>query len=159
MAKLMNARMTAAPAAWRMISQTAEYALRVVLYLAARPDGERVGAARAASELNIPERYLARVMNALARDGVLVSARGAQGGFSLAVLPATLTLGTVVAPFDAAGRAPQCLLREQQCGHGAPCLAHEHWHRIAGDVRQFFLTTTIADLLADDVASSLAARH
>jgi Rrf2 family transcriptional regulator, iron-sulfur cluster assembly transcription factor len=155
----MNARITAAPAPWRMISRTAEYALRVVLYLAARPDGERVGAARAAADLNIPERYLARVMNALARDGVLVSARGAQGGFNLAVPPASLTLGTVVASFDAAGQAPQCLLREQQCGTGEPCLAHEQWHRVAGDVRRFFLTTTIADLLADDLVSPPSVRQ
>jgi Rrf2 family transcriptional regulator, iron-sulfur cluster assembly transcription factor len=159
MAHLMNVRTIQAPTAWRMISQTAEYALRVVLYLAAQPDGERVGAARAAADLNIPERYLARVMNALARDGVLVSARGARGGFSLAVQPAKLTLGSVVAPFDAAGQAPQCLLRDQQCGHGEPCLAHEHWHRVAGDVRQFFLTTTIADLLADELASPRSVRH
>ncbi|HSJ23123.1 MAG TPA: Rrf2 family transcriptional regulator [Longimicrobiales bacterium] len=155
----MNTRTTPAPTAWRMISQTAEYALRVVLYLAARPAGERVGASRVAAELGIPERYLARVMNALARDGVLLSARGAQGGFSLAVLPAALTLGAVVAPFDAVGQAPQCLLREQRCDPSDPCLAHEHWHCIAGGVRHFFQTTTIADLLGDELTSPLALRH
>lgn len=154
----MNSRMTPTPTVWRMISQTAEYALRVVLYLASRPAGERVGAGRVAAELGIPERYLARVMNALARDGVLVSTRGAQGGFSLAVRPSALTLAAVVAPFDAVGQAPRCLLREQQCDPADPCLAHEHWHCIAGDVRQFFQTTTIADLLGDDIPSPMPVR-
>jgi Rrf2 family protein len=134
---------------WRMISQTAEYALRAVLHLALRPAGEATSAAGAAVELGVPERYLARVLNTLAREGVLVSTRGAQGGFRLAVTPSLLTLAAVVAPFDAVGEPHRCLLREARCGDGEPCLAHAQWHRVAGGVRTFFRTTTIADLIAD----------
>jgi Rrf2 family protein len=132
---------------WRMISQTAEYALRVVLHLSAQPAGRQTSVIEAASAVDVPERYLARVMNALAHAGVLVSTRGAQGGFRLAHAPGELTLAAVVAPFDAVGDAPQCLLRDQVCTESDSCIAHHHWRDVASGVRTFFQTTTIADLV------------
>lgn len=137
---------------WRMLSRTAEYALRAVLHLAECADGSAVGAGEVASRLDVPERYLARVLNALARAGVLASTRGAQGGFRLAVCPSRLKLATVVAPFDAVGDPPQCLLRDQQCGVGMPCIAHARWHDVAGSVRRFFQQTTVGDLVQGTAA-------
>lgn len=134
---------------WRMISRTGEYALRVVLDFAGRAPGEWNSAGDTAARLGIPDRYLARVLNALARAGTLESTRGARGGFRLASSPGALTLAAVVSPFDAVGHPPSCLLREQRCGVGEPCLAHEQWHGVAGEVRTFFQTTTIADLLGE----------
>jgi Rrf2 family protein len=141
---------------WRMLSQTAEYALRAVLYLAARGSQRAVGAGEVAGELHVPERYLARVLNTLARAGVLTSARGAQGGYQLAQCAAELSLGAVVAPFDAVGAPPQCLLRDQRCCGADACIAHERWHDVAGNVRSFFQQTTIADLLAERPVAAAA---
>lgn len=143
----MHAHETAADTKWRMISQTAEYALRVVLHVAARRTQEPTSAAEAAATLGVPERYLARVLNTLSHEGVLTSTRGAQGGFRLAIDPGELTLAAVVGAFDAVGEPPQCLLRTQRCGAGEPCIAHQHWHDVAASVRQFFQETTIADLI------------
>lgn len=145
----MNATLPATDAKWRMLSQTAEYALRVVLHLAADPHSAPTSAAAAAATLNIPERYLARVLNVLTREGVLVSTRGAQGGVRLARPAADLTLAAVVAPFDAVGESQQCLLRGQRCDEDGPCMAHREWHDVATRVRSFFNNTTIADLIAD----------
>ena len=139
-----------------MLSQTAEYALRAVLHLAARGGDAAVGAGEIAAQLNVPERYLARVLNALAHEGVLTSTRGAQGGFRLARAAHELTLAAIVAPFDAVGESPQCLLRDRRCGVGEPCIVHEHWHEVAGNVRTFFQQTRIADLIeAPDAGASL----
>lgn len=139
----------AADARWRMLSQTAEYALRAVLFLATSAAAGPVGASEIALRLDVPEHYLARVLNALAHAGVLTSTRGAQGGYRLAVNPFELRLATVVAPFDAVGEPPQCLLRDQRCGDGEPCIAHERWHEAAAGVRRFFLQTTLHDLIAE----------
>lgn len=132
---------------WRLISQTAAYALRVVLLLARRDPAAWTSTGEAAATLAIPERYLGRVLNALARDGLLLSTRGAGGGFRLARPAASITIAEVVAPFDAVGAPPECLLRDQRCGAGSPCLAHDGWHAVAGRVREYFATTTVADLI------------
>lgn len=145
----MNAAATgpASDAPWRMISQTAEYALRAVLHLAGRPPQRLTSAAESAAAISVAERYLARVLNALAHAGVLRSVRGPHGGFRLALPASQLTLAEVVAPFDAVGDPPQCLLRNQRCGTGEPCLAHAGWNAVAAGVRAYFQETTVADLL------------
>ena len=141
---------------WRLLSQTAEYALRAVLHLASYPTDQPVGTAEIAAQLDVPERYLARVLNALTRARVLHSTRGAQGGYTLAVSRFDLKLAEVVAPFDAVGEPPQCLLRDQRCGVGEPCIAHNRWHDIAGNVRLFFQQTTVGDLITADPRDSQA---
>jgi Rrf2 family protein len=133
---------------WRLLSRTAEYALRAVLYLAVQRGDGVTGAADMAAALAVPERYLARVLNVLARRGVLTSSRGARGGFRLALHPSQLVLADIVAPFDAVGEAPQCLLRNQRCGTGEPCIAHYRWEEVAANVRAFFRNTTVEDLIA-----------
>jgi Rrf2 family protein len=141
-----------------MISRTAEYALRAVLYLGGLPGGATASAADAATATAVPERYLARVLNTLAHARLLRSTRGAHGGFRLAREPGTLTLAEVIAPFDAVGELPRCLLRDQPCGVGHPCLAHSDWHDVAQGVHGFFRRTTIADLLKNraDLAAAQA---
>jgi Rrf2 family protein len=139
-----------------MLSQTAEYALRAVLHLAAHPAGP-VGATEVAASLDVPERYLAQVLNSLARAGVLLSSRGARGGYQLARPPSELKLAAVVAPFDAIGEPPQCLLRDQRCGVGEPCIAHDRWHQVAGGVRHFFQQTSVADLIGQEAQRATAA--
>jgi len=150
----MIAHEHAGAAGWRMLSQTGEYALRAVLHLAERPNNDPVGASDVAAQLELPERYLARVLKALAEAGVLTSTRGAHGGFALAADPADIRLAAVVAPFDAVGERPQCLLSNRVCGEGRTCIAHSRWHRAARQVRDFFQETTVAELIADDPAFS-----
>lgn len=145
----MIARAQSTDVRWRMLSQTAEYALRAVLHLAARPSDEPVGAADVAAQLEIPERYLARVLKSLAEAGILTSTRGAHGGFTLARHPGEIRLGAVIAPFDAVGEKPQCLLRDQVCNAGRPCIAHHRWQGAARQIRDFFQETTVAELIAE----------
>jgi Iron-dependent Transcriptional regulator len=56
-----------------MLSQTAEYALRAVLYLAADASGQPVRVSEMATELGIPQNYLSKILHLLARGGVLAS--------------------------------------------------------------------------------------
>ncbi len=67
-----------------MLSQTAEYALRTVLYLAARQGDGLFRVSEIAEELGIPQNYLSKTLHILARAGVLHSSRGKHGGFRLA---------------------------------------------------------------------------
>lgn len=129
-----------------MLSQTAEYALRAVLYLAERPRGRPVRVAEMASALRIPRNYLSKILHQLARNGVLVSLRGKAGGFQLAVRPDQLTLSTVVTPFDRIEERRHCLMGRPQCSDRTACAAHERWKHVGDTVAEFFHDTTVADV-------------
>lgn len=133
-----------------MISQTAQYALRTVLHIAAHGDTDTpVRAAALAGALGLPANYLAKTLHQLARDGVLESTRGRTGGFRLARPPQEIALLTVVAPFDQIGQRSICLLGRAQCSDRAPCPAHHRWKEAQQGLLHFFQNTTVADLLAD----------
>ncbi len=130
-----------------MLSQTSEYALRAVLFLADREAKGPVRVAEMAKALGIPRNYLSKTLHALVRVGVLTSGRGPAGGFRLARAPHQLPLGAVVAPFDALTRRRQCLLGRPQCTDAQACAAHNAWKSASEHVADFFRSTTVADLL------------
>jgi Rrf2 family protein len=129
-----------------MLSQTAEYALRAVLYVAQHGD-RLVQVGEMAEVLRIPRNYLSKIVHALARARVLESTRGKAGGFRLASVPDRLYVVDVVAPFDRLGEARHCLLGRPQCNDRTACAAHTRWKDVAERVAAFFRETTVAELM------------
>jgi Rrf2 family protein len=129
-----------------VLSQTAQYALRAVLAIAAQPDGQCMGAGRLAHALKIPQNYLSKTLYQLARAGLLESNRGKLGGFRLARSADRITLIEVVSLFDemSAGRA--CLLGRPVCNDHVACPAHTRWKSLSERNAAFFRETTLADL-------------
>jgi Rrf2 family nitric oxide-sensitive transcriptional repressor len=128
-----------------MLSQTVEYALRAVVYLARRyPDPVRV--AEIADAVEAPRNYLAKVLGALARADLLASSRGPSGGFELTRVPSSIALADVVAAVEGTEER-QCLLGTGRCGDNPNCPAHRRWAPVANAVDDFFGKTTLADLL------------
>lgn len=132
-----------------MLSATAEHAVRAVLLLARHDGAKALSADAIAAELGAPRNYLAKTLNALAKAGVVHSARGAAGGFTLAVPPEGLTLARIIAPFDDHARTPACLLRNRACDAQNPCAVHARWNAIVGHAAARFEQTTIAELLVE----------
>lgn len=129
-----------------MLSQTAEYALRAALYLAADTSGRPVRVGDMAPALGIPQNYLSKILHQLARDGVLASVRGKHGGFRLAIAPDRLALFRIVAPFDRFDDRRRCLLGRPQCSDRTACAVHTRWKDVAERLVVFFRETTVADL-------------
>ena len=77
------------------VNRHTDYALRVLLYLAARP-GERIATERIAAGYDISLHHLHKVVRALGELGLVDLKRGVGGGVALAVEPAQISLGFVV---------------------------------------------------------------
>lgn len=131
-----------------MLSQTAEYALRAVLAIAADPGGEPLGAGRLARTLRVPRNYLSKTLYQLARAGVLESTRGRRGGFRLATTPERISLLEIVEPFDEVLGQRRCLMGRPACNDQNPCQAHDRWKVVSQMAVEFFRKTTVADLVS-----------
>ena len=128
-----------------ILSQTAMYALRATLYLAEHSDDQPVRVDDIAAALDVPRNYLSKILHSLARGGLLHSARGPGGGFSLAKPPGDTALIEVVAHFDDLDDA-RCLLGRPECRDDDPCAAHGQWKQVAAAVHAFFRNTTVAEI-------------
>jgi Rrf2 family iron-sulfur cluster assembly transcriptional regulator len=130
-----------------VLSQTSEYALRAVLYLADRATDQPSSVDDIAEALGAPRNYLSKILHRLAQDGVLVSARGKGGGFRLGCDPDRLTLADVLAPFDPDTGERRCLLGRPQCSDRNPCPAHHQWKSVSERVSAFFRERTVGELI------------
>ena len=131
-----------------MLSNSAEYALKAVLFIAGVPDKRPVRASRVADELHIPGNYLSKILHELARSGILESFRGRTGGFVLSRKPEAITLGEVVSCFDRITEpGGLCLLSRSGCDTKNPCSAHSRWSSVQETVKDFFENTKISHLL------------
>lgn len=132
-----------------LLSQTTEYAVRAVLFIAARHPST-VRASELAESLELPRNYLGKTLGALARAGLLVSTRGPSGGFRLRRPPSDISLSEVTRAF--VPPAPRrCLLGLGPCGQNPDCPVHQRWLPSAQLIDRFFDSTTIADLVASPV--------
>ncbi len=101
------------------LSVAANLAVHALTYLAASGADRPVSASQVAAELKVSPSHLSKVMQALAREGLLHSTRGAAGGFRLAADPQKVTLLEIVeAVSGPLNREEQCILGQRICGGG-----------------------------------------
>jgi len=131
-----------------VISRSGLYALQAVMFLARQPRGAFSSAARMAEQLAVPPEYLAKVLHRLRRRGVLVSTRGAKGGYSLKSPATGMSVEDVVGLFDEV-RPPEVCLNGGACDAESPCVAHTHRLRWNSVRKELLEHTAVTDLLDD----------
>lgn len=130
-----------------MLSQTAEHALRALLFLAQQPNGPPVPVEVIAGAIEAPRNYLSKTLHALTKHGIVSGTRGPRGGFRLSVPPAELALARVIEAFDEPRHRSMCMLGGRPCTDQAPCAVHERWKALWEASLAPLRSTTLADLL------------
>ncbi len=124
-----------------MITQTTEYALRAVVFLADQTEPKTTNAI--AKMTLVPAGYLSKVLQGLSKAGLVHSQRGLHGGFVLTKSPQELTVLTVVNAVEPIRRFHECPLGL----HGKNlCPLHRKLDDAAQAIEATFGDTTIADL-------------
>jgi len=128
------------------LTRQGDYAVRVVVDLASRPAGAVVPRARIQERQDVPGAYLAKIVQALARAGLVRTLPGAGGGVSLAALPAHITLRQVIEAVEGPIRLNRCVVRPGACPRDRFCTVHPVWLRLQGLVTRELDAVTIASL-------------
>lgn len=129
-----------------MISQTAEYALRAVVFLAM--NGSNAHTTQQISlATKVPAAYLSKVLQSLSRAKLVQSQRGLGGGFVLSRPPDRITILEVLNAVDPIQRIRTCPLGLES--HGVDlCALHKRLDDASAVVEKAFQDTTIGELLA-----------
>lgn len=129
-----------------VISQTAEYALRAIVHLAANRD-QFLKTHDLAVATKVPAAYLSKVLQALGRADLVRSHRGIHGGFVLARDAKEITVLEVVNAVDPLKRIQSCPLGIE--GHGVSlCPLHRSIDDVIALVEKSFASCTVEDFLA-----------
>jgi Rrf2 family transcriptional regulator, nitric oxide-sensitive transcriptional repressor len=134
-----------------MISTTAEYALRAVVQLAMH-EGVPQTTEAIAKMTRVPSSYLSKVLQQLARAGIVSSQRGLGGGFVLTRAPVDISVLDVIDAVDPIKRIRTCPLGI--ASHGVNlCRMHKRLDEAIESVEKAFRESTIAELLANPTES------
>ena len=131
------------------ISREADYAIRCLLFMAATPRVART-VAQAAPSQGIPPSFLAKILQKLARAGILSSARGARGGYRFRKDPRDVTVLSVIEAIEGPVAVNDCLVEGATCSRAARCAAHLLWRELQGDIADRLGRRSIGDLHAHE---------
>lgn len=111
------------------LTRAADYAVRVMVHLAAQPEGERAMLPALAKATDTPMSFLSKVLQALGRARLISSWRGKAGGF--AILPAgrNASMLDVIEAVDGPICLNLCLVSGKSCDRKHHCPAHPVWSR------------------------------
>ena len=97
------------------VTRAGEYAVIGLLYLARQPEGRTVMIDEISDCEKIPKSFIAKIFQSLARAGLVISHRGAGGGFSLARPPAEINLLQIFQSVEGDFALQKCVAAEPEC--------------------------------------------
>ena len=134
------------------LTRGGEYAVRAMTYLARFPQGQVVSLHDIGQAQDIPESFLAKILQSLVHAGLAVSQRGAHGGFSIARPPETITMRDVVEAVDGPVALNHCVLWPEDCERSGECEIHRAWVRAQDQLMQVLDTVTVRSLVPEPAA-------
>src|SRR2546423_8239142 len=131
-----------------VFSNPTEYAIRGLAELATRNPTGPVMLDELVRGSDLPRDFLAKVFQKLVRGGVLKSAKGRGGGFSLPRPPHEITLMQIVQAIDGPQTLDQCVVGLERCSDQMPCPQHDLYKPIRQRLKDYLNTSTLADMAA-----------
>ena len=132
-------------------TKRADYGLMAIHHIAIHEDFGAVSAKRIAEEFAIPPELLAKILQRLARERLIVSQNGPRGGYVLARRPIEITVGQVVRALEGPINIVECLDEDSDCPQMARCNLRRPVQKIQVAVSQLLDTMTLAELVGADV--------
>jgi Rrf2 family protein len=139
------------------INRQTDYAVRVVLSLAKKPQGTRLPTSEIGREMQIPPALLQRIVAELANSGIIITQAGRDGGISLALPPKDITFLQVVELFEGELHLSDCLHKPGECPFEIKCPVHCQWIRLKKLLRDEMSRVTFQQLVeeASQIESTL----
>ena len=132
--------------------------MRAMAYLAGFPEGHVASLHEIGAAQDIPESFLAKILQSLVRGGLAASQRGARGGFALARPAGTITLRAIIEAVDGPISLNVCALTPEECDRSGTCRLHRAWvdaqEQLMG-VLDAVTLDTVAPLPVDEAAPIL----
>lgn len=129
------------------ITKRGDYAVLAVYYIALRPKGQFISIDEVAVRGHIPKSYLAKILQDLCRGGILLSRRGAGGGFTLARSAEEISLHDILEIIEGKLSLVTCLGSPDYCDRSDDCLISPVWQAIQDFFDELLIHVTIEDLI------------
>lgn len=140
-----------------MFSKACEYGIKASIYIALNSyDGIRVSLKEIAKEIDSPEAFTAKILQALVRHKIINSVKGAYGGFEIPKEEiSSIMLSQIVTAIDGDSIYRGCGLGLNVCDENHPCPVHDQFKTIRNELK-LMLEGTNLEQLALDIKSGVS---
>ena len=135
-----------------MLSSSCRYGIRAVIYLASQPFLDmKIGIKQISAALDLPQPFLSKILQLLAKQKILNSSKGPHGGFNLVKDPRDITLLDIVRTIDGEGIFTDCVMHNSTCESVGEdkktCPLHEDYQKTRAELIDLFSKKTIYKLV------------
>jgi Rrf2 family protein len=135
-------------------TKRADYGLMAIHYIAIHDDLGAVSVKRIVEEFGIPQELLAKILQRLAKQGLIVSQNGPKGGYVLSRRATEISIGEVVRALEGPISIVSCL-EDSDCPQMERCSLRRPITKIQAAITQMLDTMSLAELTSEDVPEML----
>lgn len=131
-----------------MFSKSCEYGIKATAYIAVQAkNSNRVSLKEIANAIDSPVAFTAKILQQLARTGIIDSVQGASGGFEIRHSQINkIKLSQIVSAIDGDNIYKGCGLGLNACNAKKPCPVHYKFQKIRDELKDMLESTTVEDL-------------
>lgn len=132
------------------LTRAGEYAVRCVLCLAKHGQAKLVSKKSVALEYDIPDQFLAKIAQKLAKAGIILIRQGAHGGYVLSRAPEDISLLEVVETIIGEISLNDCVTSSDACRASKNCAVNRVWIKACNQLRETLAEVNFKTLLEED---------
>lgn len=133
-----------------MLSNSSKYAIKAVLFLALYSSKKNKVMVKVIAEpINVPQAYIAKLLQELAKEKIISSSRGPKGGFYLNEDNLNRTIMSIINVIDGDKRLNACMLSLDVCNEEKPCPLHRIIYASKINILKSLKNKTIKELALD----------
>ncbi len=133
------------------LSTKGRYGLRAVLDLAVHADDEAVALSQIAERQSISMNYLEQLIAKLKKAGIVISIRGAQGGYKLAAPAQDISVGAILRALEGNLDPVDCseVNNGSTCSNSDSCVTKYVWKRISDSINEAVDNIKLSELVEE----------
>ena len=132
------------------LTKKADYGLMAMKHLAEHGHGTACSAKDVAESYGIPQEAMAKILQRLAKAGLLISQHGTNGGYTLSKRPETISAFEVIRAIDGPLFITSCITVRGECDQTDRCTIREPLRRVNDSIEQVLKSISIAEMKEGD---------
>ena len=133
-----------------IFTKACEYGIRAAIYITQQSlNGNRASLKDISREIDSPEAFTAKILQMLVKGGIIISVKGATGGFEIEQKPVKkIKLSDIVRAIDGESAVNMCVIGLKKCSEVNPCPLHDQYKHIKKDLLSMLKDTSLLEMSA-----------
>jgi Rrf2 family protein len=131
------------------LSNTSKYTIRILAYMVNHKDESLISAKSLSENLNIPYKFLTKIMTELVSVGFIESIRGREGGYKFLKKASEISVSDILTLFNDSIKDEACILGIDSCDAKNKCALHDKWIASKIQLQKMFKESTIESIAGE----------